>query len=166
MFQLIGWPGRRILPGEAKESPRNALTSGNVQPRARAHLHTRAHPCTSLHRCTSPISHTLHPSHTPQAGRRVSYTPTTQAHSGIHGAAPHATRDPDGGKAGVLRENRRGISIFQTGLARVNCWVRVPRGSRAYSVSRTQTQAQNGGTHALVLCPLCTCVHGRESKSG
>lgn len=96
-FVSVNWVARRrILPGEARESPRNPLTSGSVQPRARAHLHTRAHSCTPVYPCTSPVSRTLHPSHTPQAGSLISYTPTTQAHSGIHGAAPHATRDPGG----------------------------------------------------------------------
>lgn len=111
LFQLIGWPGRRILPGEARESLRNALTSGSVQPRARAHLHTRAHSCTPVHPCTSPISRTLHPSHTPQAGRLISYTPTTQAHSGIHGASPHATRDSGGWKARFAERERERESL-------------------------------------------------------
>lgn len=65
-FVSVNWVARRrILPGEARESPRNALTSGRVQFRACAHLHTHAHSCTAVHPCTSPISLTLHPTHRP-----------------------------------------------------------------------------------------------------
>lgn len=55
LFRLIGWPRRRTLPGEARESPRNAPTSGSVRHRARARARactltpTRARPCTRAH---------------------------------------------------------------------------------------------------------------------
>lgn len=91
LFRLIGWPRRRILPGEARESPANALASGSVQLRARAHLHTHAHSCTPVH----------HPSctHYSQFTRlkqtRASGTHPLRGHPLTHGDIPHATRRPD-----------------------------------------------------------------------
>lgn len=138
LFQLIGWPGRRILPGEARESPSNALTSGSVQPRARAHLHTRAHSCTPVHPCTSPISraHYIQVTRLKQAGATRTY-PLRRHTLAYRGQLPTPRVTLMGGKPGLLKRTGGGVAIFQTGLARVNCWVRVSRGSRAYSVSRT-----------------------------
>lgn len=103
LFQLIGWPGRRILPGEARESPRNAQTSRSVQPSARAQLSTR----TSVYRCTPPILRTLHPTRKSH-GERVWCTPTTQTHSRTPREAPTLRATLMGEKPNLLGKSRRG----------------------------------------------------------
>lgn len=104
LFQLIGWPGRRILPGEERESYERSdfWKCSSTSVRALAHSRTLLHACAPVH--ITELAHT--------AGRRVSYTPTTQAHSGIHGAAPQATHDPGGWKARFAERELEGNSLF------------------------------------------------------
>lgn len=128
LFRLIGWPRRRTLPGEARESPRNAPTSGSVRLRARAHARactltpTRARPCTRAH----------HPA-------RAHYTQLTRLRqtraSGAHplrgdplrptGGIPHATRrpepprGPDGWKARLAGRQQEGVALFRLAWQRL-----------------------------------------------